>query len=156
MSVILNLKKNLIAGLVLSGSVAATMAAASLTKSGTEYPVFPTLPLDQVVPHLSLGPQGGYLVCQDNIVDGNGLGIRARRLNADLSAAASTFAVNSASPGDQQNARVAVLPNGGAVFVWQGSTEWGNKIFARFMGGDQQFLSAEHTFLLRFACDQCR
>lgn len=138
----LSLKKN-IAGLVLSGSVAATMAAASLTKNGTEYPIFPTLPLDQVVPHLSLGPQGGYLVSQDTIVDGNGLGIRARRLNADLSAAASTFAVNAISPGDQQNAKVAVLPNGGAVFVWQGSTGGGNRIYARFMGADRQFLAEE-------------
>src|SRR5688572_2922772 len=98
MFVMLKLKKNLIAGLVLSGSVAlssVSIAAASLAKNGTEYPIFPLLPRDQVVPHLSLGSGGGYLICQDSIVDGNGLGIRARRINADLSAAGSTFAVNS-------------------------------------------------------------
>jgi hypothetical protein len=139
----LNLKKNLIAGLVLSGSVAVSLAAASLAKNGTEYPILPTLALDQVVPHLSLGPGGGYLVCQDTLIDGNGIGIRARRLNADLSAAASTFAVNSITAGDQQNAKVAVLSNGGAVFVWQGSTGRGNKIFARFMGANQQFTGEE-------------
>jgi hypothetical protein len=146
MSVMLNLKKNLIAWLVLSGSVAlssVSIAAASLAKNGTEYPIFPMLPRDQVVPHLSLGAGGGYLICQDTIVDGNGLGIRARRINADLSAAGSTFAVNSIIESEQQKAKVAVLPNGGAVFVWQGSTGRGNKIFARFMGADQQFLAEE-------------
>jgi hypothetical protein len=143
MSVKLNLKKKLIAGLMLSGSVAAAMAADPLAKNGTEYPLFPTLPLDQVMPHLSIGTGGGYIVSQDAIVDGNGLGLRARRLNPDLSAGGSTFGVNSITSGDQQNGRVAVLPNGGAVFVWQSSTAQGHKIYARFMGPDQQFVGAE-------------
>jgi len=59
---LLNLKKNLIAGLVLSGSVAVAGAASSLTKSGVEYPIMPSLARDQVLPHLGLGPNGGYIV----------------------------------------------------------------------------------------------
>ncbi len=143
MFVRLNLKKSLIAGLVLSGSVAVSVTAAALTKSGVEYPVFPSLPLDQALPHLSLGPTGGYIVAQDTIIDGNGLGLRARRLNADLSMGATPFSVNSITAGDQQRGKVAVLPNGGAVFVWQSSTARGNKIYARFMGPDQSFLGEE-------------
>ncbi|MGZ8919581.1 MAG: hypothetical protein ACXW3L_01225, partial [Limisphaerales bacterium] len=140
---ILNLKKNLIAGLVLSGSVAVAVAASSLTKSGIEYPIIQSLPRDQVLPHLSLGPDGGFIVAQDPTVDGNGLGIRARRIFADLSAYRVTFPVNSITSGDEQNARVAVLPGGGAAFAWQGSTAQGHRIYVRFLGGDNTFLAPE-------------
>ena len=139
---ILNLKKNLIAGLVLSGSVAAAVAASSLTKSGVEYPLV-DLSRDQVLPHLSLGPNGGYIVTQDPTVDGIGSGLRARRIYADLSGFRVTFPVNSIKAGDQQNAKVAVLPAGGAVFAWQGSTAKGHRIYVRFLGANEIFTGPE-------------
>lgn len=140
---ILNLKKNLIAGLVLSGSVAVATAASSLTKSGVEYPIVQSLPRDQVLPHLSLGSNGGYIVTQDPTVDGNGLGIRARRIYSDLSAFRTTFPVNTMTPGDQQNARVAVLAGGGAVFAWESSTAQGHRIYVRFLGANDTFNGPE-------------
>jgi hypothetical protein len=140
---ILNLKKNLIAGLVLSGSVAVAAAASSLTKSGVEYPIVNSMPRDQVLPHLSLGPNGGYIVTQDPLVDGNGSGIRGRRIYSDLSAFRSSFLVNSITAGDQQNARVAVLPGGGAVFAWQSSTGTGNRIYVRFLNQSETFIGPE-------------
>jgi hypothetical protein len=140
---LLNLKKNLIAGLVLSGSVAAALAASSLTKSGVEYPIVNSMPRDQVLPHLSLGPNGGYIVTQDPSVDGNGSGIRGRRIYSDLSAFRATFLVNSITAGDQQNARVAVLPGGGAVFAWQSSTGTGNRIYVRFLNQSETFTGPE-------------
>jgi hypothetical protein len=140
---ILNLKKNLIAGLVLSGSVAVATAATSLTKSGVEYPIIQSLPRDQVLPHISLGSNGGYILTQDATVDGNGWGIRARRIYSDLSGFRTTFPVNSVTAGDQQNARVAVLPGGGAIFAWQSSTAQGNRVYVRFLGADEVFTGPE-------------
>src|SRR5687768_3010833 len=140
---ILNLKKKLIAGLVLSGSVAVATAASSLTKSGVEYAIVNSIPRDQVLPHLSLGPNGGYVVTQDPLVDGNGSGIRARRIYSDLSAFRSSFLVNSITAGDQQNARVAVFPGGGAAFAWQSSTGTGNRIYVRFLTDSGTFTGAE-------------
>ena len=140
---ILNLKKSLIAGLVLSGSVAVGTAASSLTKSGVEYPIVNSMPRDQVLPHLSLGADGGYIVTQDPSVDGNGSGIRARRIYSDLSAFRSSFLVNSITAGDQQHARVAVFPEGGAVFAWQSSTGTGNRIYVRFLSPGGTFTGAE-------------
>ena len=143
MSVMLNWKRNLVAALVLSGAVAATFGASSLSKSGNEYAILPSLPRDQVLPHLSLGPTGGFLVAQDPMIDGNGLGLRARRINADLSLVSGTFSVNSITEGDQQNAEVAVLPGGGAAFAWQGSTGSGNRIYVRFLTAENVFRGPE-------------
>ena len=140
---ILNLKRNIIAGLVLSGSVAVATAASSLVKSGVEYPAMPSLARDQVLPHLSLGAHGGYLVAQDPTIDGNGSGIRARRIYSDLSAFRTTFPVNTITAGDQQNAKVAVLADGGAVFAWQSSTPQGHRIYVRFLGANETFSGAE-------------
>jgi hypothetical protein len=142
----LNLKNNLVARLVvlvLSGSVAASLAAASLSRSGSEYSILPALPLDQVMPHLSLNATGGYLISQDATVDGNGWGIRGRRIYSDLSASRWTFPVNTITPGDQQNAKVAVLAKGGAAFAWQSSTGTGNRIYVRFMTPSVTFTSPE-------------
>ncbi|HEX7860505.1 MAG TPA: thrombospondin type 3 repeat-containing protein [Verrucomicrobiae bacterium] len=139
----LNLKRNVLAGLLLSGSVAVAMAASSLEKTGVEYPIIHSLIRDQVLPHLSLGANGGYIVAQDPIVDGNGSGIRARRIYSDLSAFRTSIQVNSITAGDQQNAKVAVLPQGGAVFAWQGSTAKGHRVYVRFLGGNDTFSGPE-------------
>lgn len=136
------LKLKMLAALAISGSFAVSQAAA-LAKAGGEYRFLPSLPGDQMQAHLSLNDQGGYLVTQDNSIDGHGLGIRARRLYADLSASRWTFQVNSEAGGEQQNGRVAMLADGGAFFAWQGSTGEGNRIFVRALGPDGQFAKAE-------------
>ena len=77
------------------------------------------LPGDQVFPQIAISSSGGYLVWQDNVTDGDGLGISALRLNSNLSGTLGVFRVNEQGRGDQQNPKVALLKNGGAVFVWQ-------------------------------------
>jgi hypothetical protein len=135
-------KLKVLAAVVLAGSAGSAQAAA-LVKTGSEYPFLGSLPGDQVQAHLSLNDEGGFLVTQDNSIDGNGLGIRARRYYADLSASRWTFQVNSSSQGEQQNGRVAVLAGGGAFFAWQGSTGQGNRIFVRMLRSDGQFAGPE-------------
>ena len=49
---------------------------------GVEYAIAGSLPGDQVFPQLSLKTSGGYIVWQDNITDGSGLGISAQRLDS--------------------------------------------------------------------------
>ena len=41
--------------------------------------------------------------------------------------------MNVTGTNDQENARVALLKNGGAVFVWQGGVEGFQHIYARFL-----------------------
>ncbi|MGA2787169.1 MAG: hypothetical protein ABSF60_06545 [Verrucomicrobiota bacterium] len=101
--------------------------------SGTEYAIIGTLPGDQVFPDAAVTPAGGFVVWQDNITDGSGWGVSAMQLNGTLSGSGSSFRVNVQGTNDQSNPRVAMLNNGGAVFVWQGGKPSREQIFARFL-----------------------
>ena len=65
------------------------------------------MPGDQVHPGLSIRNTGGYLVWEDNLTDGDGLGISALQLNSSLSGVYSPFRVNAVGAGDQEFADVA-------------------------------------------------
>jgi len=109
---------------------------------GSEYPMAGLLPGDQVFPQLAVNSSGGYLVWQDNVTDGDALGISARRLNSNLSGTLGVFRVNEQSAGDQQKPKVALLKNGGAAFVWQGGTT-APHIYARFLKADGTFATGD-------------
>jgi len=110
--------------------------------NGTEYAVIGALPGDQVFPDVAISTTGGFLVWQDNITDGDGWGISARRLDSTLSGTLGTFRVNATGAANQENPRVALLKGGGAVFVWQGGKPSYQHIFARFLSPTNTFLAA--------------
>jgi hypothetical protein len=110
---------------------------------GNEYPVAGALTGDQVYPHVAISTTGGYVVWQDNITDGAGLGISARRLDSSLSGVLSTFRVNQQAADDQERAQVTLLKNGGAAFAWQGGRQGFQNIYARFMGADGTFAGGD-------------
>src|SRR5688572_7021132 len=58
---------------------------AGVVRDGGEYRLADELPGDQNKADLALGPQGGYLVWQDNIGDGDGLSVNFRRVSSALS-----------------------------------------------------------------------
>jgi hypothetical protein len=110
--------------------------------NGTEYAVVGSLPGDQVWPDVAVNTNGGFVVWQDNATDGSGWGVSAMRLDDTLSGALSAFRVNVQGANDQENARVALLKNGGAVFVWQGGVEGYQHIYARFLTPTNTWLTA--------------
>ncbi len=107
--------------------------------NGTEYNIIGSLPGDQVYPDVAVTPSGGFVVWQDNVTDGSGWGVSARRLDSTLSGTLGTFRVNSIGAGNQQNPRVGLLKSGGAVFVWQGGTMGFQHIYARFLTATNTF-----------------
>ena len=109
--------------------------------NGTNYFVVGQLPGDQVFPDVAITPTNGVVVWQDNVTDGDGWGLSAQRLDGTLSGEFSPFRVNVTGAGDQENARVKMLKNGGAVFVWQGGVEGYQHIFARYLTPTNTFLS---------------
>ena len=117
---------------------------------GTEYPVAGFLPGDQIYPDVAVSPAGGYVVWQDNVTDGSGWGVSAEHLNSTLSGTLSPFRVNVQGTNDQQNARVALLKNGGAAFVWQGGAKGDQHIYARFLSPTNTWLSTTDLVVSTF------
>ena len=118
--------------------------------NGTEYAIIGSLPGDQVWPDAAVTPTGGFVVWQDNITDGSGWGVSARRLDSTLSGTLSTFRVNVQGTNDQENPRVAMLKNGGAVFVWQGGLKGCQHIYARFLTPTNTFLTTNDILVNTF------
>src|SRR5208282_4580248 len=119
--------------------------------NGTEYAIVGSLPGDQVHPDAAVNTNGGFVVWQDNITDGNGWGVSAMQLNPTLSGSGSSFRVNVQGTNDQENPRVALLPGGGAVFVWQGGVEGLNQhVYARFLSADGTWLTTTDVLVNTF------
>jgi len=118
------------------------------TTFGTNYAMVGSLPGDQVFPDAALNSSGGFAVWQDNITDGSGWGVSARRLDSTLSGTLSTFRVNAQGTNDQENPHVALLKNGGAVFVWQGGKPSYQHIYARFLTPTNTFLTTNSDVLV--------
>lgn len=111
---------------------------------GTEYGLGRNLLGDQTNPKVSLNREGGFIVWQDNAIDGQGLGIGAVALNNTLSPIPSRiFRVNSGMAADQEHPVVQVLPDGGAVFAWQGGVPGQQDIFARVLSAAGTFTSGD-------------
>jgi hypothetical protein len=142
-------------GLFLGGLSAVPAAVMAQTNyyaaNGTEYSVVGSLFGDQIFPDVAVTPAGGFLVWQDNATDGAGWGVSARRVDGTLSGTDGTFRVNVQGTNDQENARVALLKNGGAVFVWQGGQEGYQHIFARLLTPTNTFLTTTDLAVSTFA-----
>lgn len=108
-------------------------AAGGFMPEGGEYNIVGGTPGDQVYPHLSIKPTGGYLVWEDNSTDGDGFGISARKLDGSLSGTFSNFRVNANGSNDQERAQVSLLNNGGAIFTWQGGKPSSQHIYGRVL-----------------------
>ncbi|MCI0748520.1 MAG: thrombospondin type 3 repeat-containing protein [Verrucomicrobia subdivision 3 bacterium] len=115
---------------------------------GSEYGISGSLPGDQVWPHVSIQPSGGYVVWQDNFVDGDGPGIGARRLDASLSPSVlASFRVNQQTVGAQQHPRVATQPGGSAAIVWHGGVIEYEHIWLRGLNANGTFTTASEIRL---------
>ncbi|MBG88283.1 MAG: hypothetical protein CMO80_15455 [Verrucomicrobiales bacterium] len=105
----------------------------TFAKQAGEYYISGQMGADQVLPDVSINGQGGIIVWQDNSVDGAGTGICAQRLNANLSGENNAFQVNSIDAGNQGKPQVRMLPDGGAVFAWEGGEPGQQNIYVRYM-----------------------
>ncbi len=134
----------LVLGLILAIPMMASAQRAISPQAG-EYSLAGALPGDQIVPHLSINASGGFLVWEDNATDGDRAGISARRLANNLSGSLAPFRVNEHVAGDQKNPQAALLPDGGAVFVWQSSEKENDRIYARVLKANGTFAGSDIT-----------
>lgn len=112
--------------------------------NGGQFAITAPIPGDQIHSHASINAQGGYLVWDDNSIDGSGQGISAVALDSNFSPVSPRFRVNQIRTGDQEFPQVALLKNGGAVFVWQSRPPASPRhIFARFLSASNSWASAD-------------
>jgi hypothetical protein len=135
---------------VLGGLLALPLLALgqnAFSPGATDYAIAGALAGDQTAPHAAVSTSGGFLVWQDNAVNNYGLRIRAQRLGSALTQSVTPFVVSSvagsSSTGDQEKPQVAMLNNGGAVFVWQGGKYGFQKIYARFVNATGAFITSD-------------
>src|SRR5205814_480041 len=94
-------------------------AQPNFATNGGEFSIAGALPGDQVRPEIGINSDGGFLVWEDNNTDGDGEGISAMALDSDFARVEPRFRVNQIGAGEQERPQVALLNEGGAVFVWQ-------------------------------------
>jgi hypothetical protein len=128
--------------LFLSGSLSLS-AQTTFLPQGNEFKPVGALPGDQVRSAVAIHRNGGYLVWQDYYADGNALGVSAQRLDTSLTGVYTPFRLNEQGAGDQENAQVAMLADGGAVFVWQSGTRVDSDIVIRFVSSAGTFLTGD-------------
>ena len=126
----------------LAGAVpAAVFAQSGYVPNGLEYAPAGFLPGDQTRPAVALTPTSGFLVWQDNITDGDGLGISAQALDGTFSPTFGVIHINQITAGDQERPQVAILNNGGKAVVWQGGKQSFQHIYARFLTSSNTFIN---------------
>lgn len=112
--------------------------------NGGQYSITGLLPGDQIHSHASINALGGYLVWDDNSIDGSGQGISAVALDSNFSYASARFRVNQIRTGDQEFPQVSLLKNGGAVFVWQSRPLTSPRhIFGRFLSASNSWATGD-------------
>ncbi len=113
----------------------------SFAPQGGEYSVNGAQAGDQSNPQVAVRTTGGYVVWQDNAIDGNGLGIAARRLDNNFNPTFGSFRVNQQIAGDQERPQIALLNNGGAAIVWQSGRPGFPNIHARLLNSGGTFVT---------------
>ncbi len=108
-----------------------------------EYSVVGALVGDQMHGQAAYDAAGGWIVWQDNVTDGAGMGIGAQRLNSNLSSEFSAFRVNQQGAGEQEHPQVVNLQGGGAAVVWQSGRSGFQDIFIRYIKPNGTFLTGD-------------
>ncbi len=107
--------------------------AQSFSPQGMEYLISGALLGDQTMPQVAVSPTGGFLVWQDNAIDGKGLGVAAQRLDQNFSAWFAPLRVNQTTAAGQERPQVTLLKNGWAAVVWQGGAIGAQSIYMRLL-----------------------
>jgi len=119
-------------------------AGTPFSPEGAQYQAAGSAVGDQVSPAIVFRPSGGWLAWQDNSTDGIGFGISARRLTSQLTGL-SSFRVNETASGDQENAQLVLLPDGGAFIVWQSGIRGSQSVMGRVIKPDGKFAGGEFS-----------
>jgi len=115
----------------------------SYTPKQGEYAIAGAVVGDQVRPQAVVSSNGGFVVWDDNNIDGHGQGIGALAVDSNLNPSGRPFRVNQITINDQTRVQAALLQGGGAVFVWQGGVAGKENIYARFLSASNTWVTGD-------------
>jgi hypothetical protein len=139
------LRKWLVLGGLFFALPALVLGQTNRLGNDVDTPISGSLRGDQVFPSVAFSAGGGFAAWHDNITDPSGLGISVRRLNANLEPTGAPIPVNQFMGNDQARPNIAMLTDGGAVVVWQGTRKDGQHVHARFLTSGGGFSGDELT-----------
>ena len=117
------------------------ISQAALTPLGGEYPLLGDIAGHQQNPHVAVGVTGGFVVWQNATDNSKGERILVQRLNADFTGVGSPLVVSQNMAGSNEiNPRVSMLPEGGAVVVWEAGPRASKDIYVRFLDAQGNFV----------------
>lgn len=143
MALLMNVRWALVAGAVGLLPLCGARAENGFAADGGEFGIAGVLPGQQVYPQLSIRPSGGYLVWEDNVTDGSGSGISARRLDGSLSGTLNVFRVNENGADDQERPMVSQFAGGGALFVWESGRQGFQHVYGRVISPAGTWLTGD-------------
>ena len=131
--------------LMLIGALcASSWLDAALSPVGGEYPILGDTPGHQQKPSAAVGSAGGFIVWQNATATSGGERILGQRIGSDMVAAGVSFRVSQVAVGrDEENPKVALLKNGGAVVAWEGGARSSKDIYVRFLMREGGFASSD-------------
>ena len=90
---------------------------------------------DATSPSIDMASDGSFVLVYQKTGDGDGLGVFARKYNANGSAAGSAFQINQTTVADQSQTSVAVMDTSNFVVAWSGNGAGDSKgVFVRQSG----------------------
>lgn len=134
-------------GLTLGLHPVASSQAQTIIRAGGESTPLGRPSGEQVWPSVSANGSGGWVVWEDNTIEGpgRGRGIAAAQLGADLAISGNPVRVNSTTAGNQEKPQVALLTGGNAMVTWEthAVTAGGSGLYARLLSPAGTTASAE-------------
>ena len=100
---------------------------------------------DQDFPAASVSASGGYVVWEDNRIDGGkyGSGIAAAGLDSNFAITGSVFRVNQQLAGNQEKPQVLGLSNGSTLFAWEQRQAGKAGVYVRLLGANGRFATGD-------------
>jgi hypothetical protein len=110
-----------------------------------ESPLGGAIPGDQDFPAVTLNEGGGYVVWEDNRIEGGKYrsGIAALALDGNLAATGNVFRVNHQPTGSQEKPQLLSLTGGGTLFAWESRQGGKPGAFARLLGPEGRFVTGD-------------
>ncbi len=124
-------------GLTLGLHPVASSQAQTIVRAGGESTPLGKPSGEQVWPSVSANATGGWVVWEDNTIEGpgRGRGIAAALLGSDLVSTGNPIRVNATTAGNQEKPQVTLLTGGNALVTWEthATTAGGSGLYARIL-----------------------